>query len=277
MSTSLAPTIQNLGNIVVRRILPNKDKKMIGPFIFFDHFGPANFAMGDGLDIGPHPHIGLATVSYLITGSMLHRDSLGNVQEIKPGDMNWMTAGSGIVHSERETLETRASEHALEGLQLWVALPREYAEVTPNFCHLAKEQLPSLSRDGLVIRLLAGSAFGMSVALETYSPLFYLDIVAKGGTVIKRPNPEDEALLYIIAGEVNIDGVNYPAATAIQMNATAVITATTHCRCVILGGPRWEDTPYAQWNYVSFSRERINKAKQGWDTGQFPTIPNDPT
>ena len=248
---------------------------MVGPFIFIDHMGPAHFAAGEGVDVRPHPHIGLSTLTYMFEGSLLHRDSLGNHVEILPGDVNWMTAGRGIVHSERETIEVKAAEHTLSGLQCWLALPKPMAEVEPSFTHLQREHLPHHMKDGTLIRLIAGEALGMTSPVKTYSPMFYLDVLLKAGKAIARPNPEQECLAYIVDGNVVIDGEAYGQGSAVLLDANAHLTASTNARMILLGGEAWPEVPFIEWNFVSFDQARIEQAKSDWLAQRFPVIAGD--
>ena len=201
MATILNATEHDLGGLMVKRVLPQAKKKMVGPFIFFDHFGPTEFEAGQGINVRPHPHIGLSTLTYLFEGKILHKDSLGNNLEIEPGDINWMTAGKGIVHSERETFEVRANSHRINGLQCWVALPHHMAELEPSFAHVKKQDLPQIIHEGVMIRLVIGEAYGLSAPVKTYSPMFYLDVVASEGSVVERPNADQETGVYSIYAE----------------------------------------------------------------------------
>ena len=275
MTTVLKGHQKDLDGFSVTRILPHGAKRMVGPFIFMDHMGPAQFAAGEGVDVRPHPHIGLSTLTYMFEGSLLHRDSLGNHVEILPGDVNWMTAGRGIVHSERETIEVKAAEHKLNGLQCWLALPKTMAEVEPSFTHLQREHLPHYMKDGALIRLIAGEAFGMTSPIKTYSPMFYLDVLLKAGKAITRPKPEQECLAYIVDGNVVIDGEAYSQGSAVLLNANAHLTASTNTRMILLGGEAWPEVPFIEWNFVSFDQARIEQAKSDWIAQRFATIPGD--
>jgi redox-sensitive bicupin YhaK (pirin superfamily) len=276
MAGVLSGDDKDLGGFTVSRILPHRDKKMVGPFIFFDHIGPANFSAGDGVNVRPHPHIGLATVTYLFEGSMLHRDSLGYVQEIFPGDVNWMIAGKGIVHSERETLEVRAADHPLHGLQLWVALPPEHETVDPDFLHVAKNGLPCIYLPGLMARLIVGEAYGRSSPVRTFSPMFYLDVLADKGTTLPHPDVSQEAAIFIISGCVSVAGEYYKAGNFVLLDATDTqISATEHSRFVLLGGQKFDKVPHINWNFVAYERETIEAARKRWENGGFPEIPGD--
>ena len=276
MATILSGDDKDLGGFSVSRILPNRDKKMVGPFIFFDHIGPAHFQAGDGINVRPHPHIGLATVTYLFSGSMLHRDSLGSVQEIYPGDVNWMIAGHGIVHSERETMEVRAHPHPLHGLQLWVALPPEHETTDPDFIHVSKTDLPCIYQPGVMMRLIVGEAYGRHSPVRTFSPMFYLDVLADKGTVLPHPDTRMEAAMFIITGAVNAGGQRYIAGDFVLLDAADTeLKAEENSRFVLLGGKKFEQLPYINWNFVAYDRARIDAARERWSKGEFPPVPGD--
>ena len=267
---------KDLGGFEVARILPNREKKMVGPFIFFDHIGPASFEAGDGINVRPHPHIGLATVTYLFSGSILHRDSLGFVQEIQPGDVNWMIAGHGIVHSERETLEVRAHPHPLHGLQLWVALPPEHEMTDPDFIHVNKNDLPCIYQPGVMMRLIVGEAYGRRAPVRTFSPMFYLDVLANKGTVLSHPQPGMEAAIFIVSGSVEIGEQRFIAGEFVLLDlGDAQIRVDEDSRFVLLGGQKFEQVPYINWNFVAYDRARIDEARERWSRGEFPAIPGD--
>lgn len=266
---------KDLDGFTVRRILPNAAKRMIGPFVFIDHMGPADFSAGEGIDVRPHPHIGLSTITYLMEGSLLHRDSLGNNLEIQPGDVNWMTAGKGIVHSERETIEVKSGQHTLNGMQCWMALPKDMAEVSPSFTHIKRASLPHHMHDGVLIRLIAGEALGLTSPIKTYSPMFYLDVLAKPEREISRPNPEQECMVYVLDGSVTIGDTDYKAGDVVILEDEQCITTTSHSRILLLGGEEWPVVPFIEWNFVSFDRDRIEQAKEDWREQRFPKIPGD--
>lgn len=249
---------------------------MVGPFVFFDHVGPADLGPGEGIDVRPHPHIGLSTVTYMFEGGLLHRDSLGNTIEIVPGDVNWMTAGKGIVHSERQSIEAKAGQHRLDGIQAWLALPEDKAEIEPSFSHIKKGALPHFMKEGVMQRLIAGEAFGMVSPIKTYSPMFYLDVLAKAGSLLERPNPTQECMVYVITGEVRISGETFVAGDSVILEAHELcIECLEYTRALLLGGEAFERAPYVFWNFVSFSKERLEKAKNDWREGRFPEIPGD--
>lgn len=275
MPTVLKGHSKDLGGFSVTRLLPHVDKRMVGPFVFLDHMGPAEFAPGDGIDVRPHPHIGLATLTYLFEGAMLHQDSLGNHLEILPGEVNWMTAGRGIVHSERETLEVKAAPHRMNGLQAWVALPAELADIEPRFDHVGREALPTYSVEGVHARLIIGSAFGMVSPIRSYSPMFYLDVLMADGRSLARPEPGAECAIYVIAGEVEVAGERLIEGQFALLDDAAVVSAVGNARVVLLGGEAWPQTPILEWNFVAFNRDRLEQAKQDWREGRFPLIPGD--
>lgn len=276
MAKVLTATEHDIGGLNVKRVLPHMQKRMVGPFIFFDHMGPGHFPAGEGINVRPHPHIGLSTLTYLFEGAILHRDSLGNHLEILPGDVNWMTAGKGITHSERETFEVRANEHNINGLQCWVALPKDSAELEPAFCHVKKHNLPHRIFEGVMMRLIVGDAYGLSAPIKTYSPMFYLDVVGSKGSQIEIPNPQQETAIYPIYGEVKISGQTFGANQFILLEpGDEEIEFGQSSRIVMLGGDKFEQVPYIHWNFVSFDKERIEQAKDDWRNGRFPTIPDD--
>lgn len=260
----IEPRTRDLGGFTVGRVLPFAKRRMVGPFIFFDEMGPAEFAPGKGIDVRPHPHIGLATVTYLFDGEIRHRDNLGFDQVIRPGDVNWMTAGRGIAHSERTDDGPRASGQKLHGIQSWIALPEADAECAPSFHHHPKKTLPVIERGGAVMRLIAGEAFGARAAVKTYSPIFYLGVKAGTGADIPLPDYEERAI-YVVSGRVAIDGEEFGSGKMIVLTPGAgpTIKASTPSRLMLLGG-----APLGKrliwWNLVASSRERIERAKADW-------------
>jgi len=266
---------RDLGGFAVRRVLPVAARRLVGPFVFLDHMGPAE--VPQGMDVGPHPHIGLATVTYLFEGEIVHRDSLGSLQTIRPGDVNWMTAGRGIVHSERTAPGARRHGARLDGLQIWIALPREHEEAEPAFHHHPAASLPTLERDGVRLRLIAGSAYGLTSPVAVFSPLFYVDAAAPAGTRLEVPPEHVERALYVVSGEIDCGGV--PAAAGrmlvLAQGAEAAIVARTEARVVLLGGASIDGERHIFWNFVSSSRERIERAKDDWRNDRFPRVPGD--
>jgi redox-sensitive bicupin YhaK (pirin superfamily) len=269
--------VRDIGGFEVRRVLPWGGGRMVGPFIFLDQMGPADFPVGQGIDVRPHPHIGLATVTYLYEGEILHRDSLGVVQAIQPGDVNWMTAGRGIVHSERTGPELRARGHRLAGLQSWVALPREHEEVEPAFHHFPKVALPAVERDGVRLRVIAGEAFGLRSPVRAYSEMFYVDAQLDGGAQVGLPAGYVERAAYVAAGSVEVEGSAYAAGTLLIFSegAAATLAARGPSRIALLGGAPLEAKRHIWWNFVSSSQARIDKAKGDWAAGKFPAVPGE--
>jgi hypothetical protein len=262
----------------VERLLPYAKQRMVGPFIFFDRMGPATFEPGttDG-DVPPHPHIGLATVTYLFSGAFVHRDSLGSVQRIEPGAVNWMTAGRGIVHSERIPPDIRDRQVPVDGIQTWVALPLAREESEPGFVHHAAGSIPVLTDDGVTIRVLAGSAFGASSPANVLSPTLYADVVMEAGASLVVPPEHVERALYVASGTLDIDGVAVSTGplAVLEKGVAVRLTATEATRAVLLGGEPLEGPRLVHWNFVSSSRERIEKAKGDWRDDRFPTIPGE--
>lgn len=263
----------DLGSFTVRRVLPHREVRAVGPFVFFDHIGPAVFKPGQGIDVAPHPHIGLATVTYLFEGAIRHHDSIGSLLEAKPGDLNWMHAGRGITHSERETDAVRNSHHKLDGLQLWVALPEEDEESDPEFIHVAQDDLPVIEDAGLHMRLIAGEAFGKTAPVPVKSKLFYLDVYMDAGAQLLLPGENQEAALYVVSGTLRIDGSAYDPQSFVFVAPEEIpdIVAQTNCRVMLLGGVPLGHR-HMWWNFVSSSKDRIEQAKADWDAGNFPPV-----
>jgi redox-sensitive bicupin YhaK (pirin superfamily) len=267
---------RDLGGFEVRRLLPMATRQSVGPFVFFDHMGPARFAPGTGIDVRPHPHIGLATLTYLFEGEILHRDSLGYVQPIRPGDVNWMTAGRGIVHSERTSPELRATGSALHGLQLWIALPVADEETDPAFFHHPGATVPVVRQGDAVVRVIVGSAAGATSPVQTFSPMFYFDAQLPAGATFDLAPDYPERAVYVVGGAITLCGM---ALTEGQMlvlpeGDRVAIRATSDARFVMLGGeslgPR-----FIWWNLVSSSRERIEQAKRDWAEDRFDKVPGE--
>lgn len=273
----ITPKARDLGEFSVRRVLPSSKRATIGPFVFFDHMGPVEFAPGQGIDVRPHPHIGLATVTYLFSGSMLHRDSLGSEQLITPGAVNWMVAGRGITHSERTSPIARTLTELVEGLQVWVALPVEHEEMAPDFIHYSAEELPQVEREGVCIRVLAGEAFGVCSPVVIQSPLFYVDISLQAGASIVADMPYTERALYLVSGRLALDGEHYGPGKMLLLNTARAITITAlePARFVMLGGEPFAEPRYVWWNFVSSNRARIEQAKTDWRLGRFERVPGE--
>lgn len=268
---------RDLGGFSVGRVLPDRQCQMIGPFIFFDHIGPALMEPGSGVNVRPHPHINLATVTYLFEGEIIHRDSLGYRQAIHPGAINWMTAGRGIVHSERTDPRVQSAGHRLHGIQLWVALPREHEEVEPNFHHHAADSFSVIERNGAHLRVLAGSAYGKTAPVRTYSPLCYVDITLAQGGRLELPNEYQDRAIYLIAGSITCDSltIDTPQMLVFRSNTQVQVEAQADSRLILLGGVPLEGERHLWWNFVSSSKLRIEQAKRDWREGRFAKVPGD--
>ncbi len=275
MATLLSSKVRDLDGLPVNRILPHILKRMAGPFIFLDHMGPLDLAADEALDVLPHPHIGLSTLTYLLEGKLLHQDSLGNIIEIVPGDVNLMTAGKGIVHSEREPEDLRCQHHRLNGIQCWLALPENKSEIDPSFQHVPKADLPTYKDEGISVTLVAGNAFNLQSPVQIYSPCFFLDVKAKTGSVIQRPEPQFECLLYVLDGSMESENNKYSSGQILLLEDEQTFKAVTNLRCLLLGGQTWRKIPYIEWNFVSFHKDLIEKAKSDWRERRFPAIPSD--
>ncbi|QDQ28056.1 pirin family protein [Chitinimonas arctica] len=273
----LKPHERDLGGFTVKRLLPSLPKQAVGPFIFFDHMGPAVQAPGEGMDVRPHPHIGLATVTYLYEGEILHRDSLGSIQAIRPGDVNWMTAGHGIVHSERTPPAARDSGQTLHGLQTWFALPREYELTEPAFFHHSADSLPLLEWPGLRLRVVLGSAYGQRSPVQTFGDTLYVAGELDAGAVFEIPADHAERGVYLARGAIEIDGeAVMPGQLAVlQPGVNATVTAQAESRLMVLGGEPLDGPRYIWWNFVASSKERIEEAKLRWKSGGFPQVPGE--
>jgi redox-sensitive bicupin YhaK (pirin superfamily) len=271
-----APKLHDLGGFTVARALPNARRRSVGPFVFFDHIGPALLEGEQPVAVRPHPHIGLATVTYLWEGAMMHRDSLGSVQEINPGDVNWMTAGRGIVHSERTPERLRGKPHRFHGLQTWVALPQEHEEDEPDFAHHPAAVLPMVAVDGVEMTIVAGRAFGEHSPVHVLSDTLYVSMLFEPGAYVRLPPEHAERALYPVEGHLTLDGLPLPNATmaVLDPGSTPMLRADTRARVMLLGGaplgPR-----FVWWNFVSSSRERIEKAKKDWAHGRFDMVPGE--
>lgn len=273
----ITPREKDLGGFSVRRLLPDAQRQMVGPFIFLDHMGPADFAAGQGMDVRPHPHIGLATVTYLFEGEMFHRDSLGSAQEILPGAVNWMTAGSGITHSERTGDDARKYARRVHGLQSWIALPKAFEEIAPEFHHHNAESLPVFQMGNSQLKLVAGKAYGYEAPVKTYSPLFYVEVKMAAGSSLSLPNEYSERALYLIDGSVRIGNTLIEPKTLPIFTSGEKITvdALTTSHFMLLGGEPLGEPRFIDWNFVSSSKERLEQAKNDWKAGRFPKIAGD--
>lgn len=275
IDTIITPREKDLGGFSVRRTIPTSNRKMVGPWIFFDHMGPAEFAAGDGINVRPHPHINLATVTYLFEGEILHRDSLGSYQTITPGDINLMVAGSGIVHSERERPEVSAQPHRLHGLQLWLALPEADEEIAPAFYHYPASSIPALQIDGVAVRVLMGSAYGVVSPVKTFAQTLYVEADLKAGQRLILPDSAERAL-YVASGGINIGEtvVAQHSMAILTSKAQVSITANTDSRVALIAGETMTKR-YIEWNFISSRKERIEQAKQDWQQGRFAKVVGD--
>ncbi|MBC7801255.1 MAG: pirin family protein [Gemmatimonadaceae bacterium] len=277
IETLIIPRAVDLGEMTVRRALPSAKRQMVGPFIFFDQMGPAEFLTEQGIDVRPHPHINLATLTYLFDGEIQHRDSLGTDQTIQPGAVNLMLAGRGIVHSERTAAARRRNGQHLFGIQSWMALPRDAEESDPAFIHHAAAALPVIEAGGIEARLVAGEAFGAASPLLTASAALYADVQLTAGTRMPVDAAYDERALYTIGGEIEVAGDRFGAGQLLVLRPgdPITVTATTDARFVLFGGAPMEGPRYIWWNFVSSRPERIAAAKEEWAAGRFDTVPGD--
>jgi redox-sensitive bicupin YhaK (pirin superfamily) len=261
----------------VHRILPVAQRRSVGPFVFFDQMGPATLAAGHGMDVRPHPHIGLATVTYLFQGEILHRDSLGSVQVIRPGDVNWMTAGSGIAHSERSPEEFRTAGGAVFGIQSWVALPKAHEEADPGFFHHGVASLPRIEGEGKAVRIIAGTAFGQRAPVATFSETLYCDVVLKAGAKIEVPLEHEERAIQPVTGKISVAGhaVEPGSMLVLRAGAPVVIEALEDARLMLVGGEPLDGPRNIWWNFVSSSRDRMEQAKADWKAGRFGPVPGE--
>lgn len=273
----IVPRSRDLGGFEVRRALPSAKRRMVGPFIFFDQMGPAEFLTGAGIDVRPHPHIGLATVTYLFSGAINHKDSLGTDMTIRPGDVNWMTSGRGIVHSERTGASDRANGHELFGIQSWVALPKGMEETDPAFLHAGKADLPLVEDHGASVRVIAGEVYGSRSPVKTATDMFYADITLEAGKSIPLDAGFEERAIYTLKGEIEITGQSFgPGQLLIfKPGDKIMIRARENARFLSLGGEPMDGERYIWWNFVSSSKERIEQAKEDWAQGRFDTVPGD--
>lgn len=270
---------RDLGGFEVRRVLPAGGLQTVGPFIFFDHMGPARFAPGQGVDVRPHPHIGLATVTYLFEGEFLHRDSLGTAQRIRPGDVNWMVAGRGIAHSERTPPDVRgvAGGAAIHGIQTWVALPQAAEETDPSFEHHPAAMLPEIRIAGGTLRLIAGEAWGQRAPTAVFSPMFYLAAALEAGATVELPDEHAERAAYVAEGGIVVAGERHGVGRMVvfEPDSPATLQATAASRVMLLGGAPLDGPRHIWWNFVSSSMARIERAKDDWRAARFAAVPGD--
>jgi redox-sensitive bicupin YhaK (pirin superfamily) len=277
----ILPPVRDLGDgFTVRRALPSAHRRMVGPFIFFDQMGPALLGPGDGLDVRPHPHIGLATVTYLLEGSIMHRDSLGCVQEIRPGEVNWMTAGRGIVHSERSPDTTRATGGPIYGLQTWVALPTAHEETDPGFFHHGANEIPFAQADGVSITVVAGSSDGMTSPVRTFSDMLYADVALEAGARYALKAEHVERAAYVITGEVGVEsqtGTFAPMELVVFKPGAEIVLRAVNgpARLMLVGGEPLAEPRHIYWNFVSSSADRIEQAKEDWRQDRFEHVPGE--
>lgn len=268
---------RDIGGFSVMRLLPAAVKRTVGPIIFFDHMGPAQLAPGRGIDVRPHPHIGLATVTYLFEGALMHRDSLGTVQRIDPGEVNWMTAGSGIVHSERSPDDLRQRGSALHGIQTWVALPRNAEAIGPSFAHVPRAQLPVIESAGCRIVVIAGRGFGATAPTPTYSPMLYAGATLDAGAIFDFASEHTERAIYVVSGSIGVGNDVFETGNMIVLEPRIDVTvrASTPAQLMLLGGEPLDSERFIWWNFVASERRMIEAASQRWRNGEFPQVPGE--
>jgi len=271
----LTPRVADLGGFSVRRLLPTARQRMVGPWIFFDEMGPADFPAGEGINVRPHPHIGIATVTYLFEGEILHRDSVGSYQPIRPGDINLMVAGRGIAHSERERPEITAKDRRLHGLQLWLALPETQEETDPAFHHYPSDDIPAIDIDGVPVRVMIGSAYGVTSPVRSFSETLYLEATLKAGQSLELPEAPERAI-YVASGALKAHGSELPthSMTVFAPEPGVSITATEDARIALIGGAP-VGRRFIEWNFVSSRKERIEQARDDWRAGRFAKVVGD--
>lgn len=283
IETIIVPRARDIGGFEVRRALPSAKRKMVGPFVFFDQAGPAEFLTNQGIDVRPHPHIGLATVTYLYRGEFQHRDSLGTNQMIYPGEVNWMIAGNGVTHSERTSEETRKSPSSLFGIQTWVALPENAEETDAGFEHHKKEALPFIEGEGKQVRLIIGQAWGERAPTKTFSDMFYADAVLETNALLPLPDNHEDRGLYVVEGSISVAGDHFEAGQMMVFrpgDAISVQAGPAGARLMLLGGETLNGPRYIWWNFVASSKDKIEAAKEAWaagdwENGRFTLPPDD--
>ena len=277
IDTLIAPKAKNIGAFDVRRSLPSSKRRMVGPFVFLDQMGPATIEIGDGMDVRPHPHIGIATVTWLFEGAIMHRDSLGYVQEIKPGELNWMVAGSGIVHSERTPDRLRDQAHPVYGIQAWVALPKAHEEIEASFVHYPQSNLPKFDVNGASITLICGSAWGRSSPVELLHETLYAEVSMASGATLDLPKETAEKAILLLSGNLSIDDAPFESDQLIVLkdDRDVQIHAAEAAHLMVLGGAPMDGPRHMWWNFVSSSKERIEQAKTDWQEKKFGTVPGD--
>ena len=268
---------RDVGGFEVRRVLPSMRRRLVGPFIFFDHLGPIRLPPGAGIDVRPHPHIELATLTYLFEGELDHRDSLGTFQAIRPGDVNWMVAGRGIVHSERSSAESRKSGVHAHAIQCWVALPLEHEQIEPRFEHHAESSIPKTRVEGVNVEVVAGTAYGVRSPIGVLSPTLYVHALLEAGARLPVDDTHAARAIYVVQGAIGCDGRTFRPGTMVVLRAGAEVTIVAHeaSRAMLLGGAPLTGERYVDWNFVSSSKERIERAKDDWGHRRFPAVPGD--
>ncbi len=283
LETLIIPRARDLGGFEVRRALPSPKRQMVGPFIFFDQMGPAEFITDGGIDVRPHPHIGLGTVTYLYNGEFEHRDSIGTHQMIYPGEVNWMVAGKGVTHSERTSAETRATKHSLFGIQTWIALPEDREEMEPDFEHHKEAALPTIEDNGVSAKLILGTAYGKTSPVTMQSETFYLDVTLAASSSFPLPDNHEDRGIYVTEGSISVNGHVYEAGQMMVFrpgDRITILAAERGARLMLLGGATMNESRYIWWNFVSSSKERIEEAKEAWKEadwldGKFSLPPGD--
>jgi hypothetical protein len=283
LETLIVPRARDIGGFEVRRALPSPKRQMVGPFIFFDQMGPAEFITDGGIDVRPHPHIGLGTVTYLYSGEFEHRDSLGTHQMIYPGEVNWMTAGRGVTHSERTSAETRATRHKLFGIQTWIALPEDREDIAADFEHHKEAALPVITDTGVTARLILGTAYGETSPVTMHSEAFYADVVLAPGASFPLPDNHEDRGIYVTEGSIDVSGDAFEAGRMMVFRPGDKISAKAGpmgARLMVLGGATLNEKRYIWWNFVSSSKDKIETAKEAWmaadwENGPFKLPPGD--
>ena len=277
VETVIVPRPKDIGDFEVRRALPAASRRSVGPFVFFDQMGPATLQPGHGMDVRPHPHIGLATLTWLVEGEIMHRDSLGYAQPIRPGEVNWMTAGRGIVHSERSPEDSRDTARDMNGLQVWLALPRAHEETAPAFEHYTADRLPRFDGPGMQAVLVAGDAFGERSPVRVLSETLYMDVRLQAGAAFAVPEQPAERAVYVFDGDIEMDGARFEAGRMVVFEPRARVRAraVTDAHFFVLGGEPLDAPRHLWWNFVSSSRERLEQAKADWRDGRFPRVPGE--
>lgn len=268
---------RDLGGFAVRRALPSLQRRMVGPFIFFDHMGPARMPVGEGIDVRPHPHIGLATVTYLFEGEIVHRDSLGSLQPIRPGDVNWMLAGRGIAHSERSSPDARAHGVVVHGIQSWVALPTHAEEVEPHFEHHPASSIPRITRGEALLDVIAGTAYGARSPVNVLSPTLYVHARLDTGARLPVDEEHEQRAVYVVEGALGCDGRTFAPGTLVVLRSgkSVMLEASVPTRVLLVGGAKLDGERFIDWNFVSSSKDRLKRAREDWQNDRFPHVVGD--